>query len=243
MLDVVLKSAEGIASAKDLPGLRSSILSAVRNFGFAGYNLRLTRRRPLEVIENPASASWSIRSPDSYANDLWAPRDPSLLQASIGEPAFLWGESDWQLGGYREYDEYLQANGIKGGVTIPLSQGADLQGAMTLLSVSDAPLSDETLKAVGIIGHLAQARVTAVIYTPPPLAPVRHNLNALSGLQIEILDLIATGKTNREISIILEKSRRAIDYHVHEILKKLGVSSRTQAAAVHLRGQVLRSKE
>jgi len=237
MLELVSKSVEKLAVAKDLPDLQSSLLSAVQDLGFVSYNLSLNKRRAVEFMEDPTLTNWSTGDLDSYANDLWAPRDPLLQKAAENGPAFLWHERDWRGTNHHEYSEYLQANGIRGGVTLPLSLAPDKLGAMTLLSVSDEALTNEALMAARIIGHFAVARTSAVTYTIPRHAPEPRGLQSLSDIQLKILDWVAKGKTNREISVIMEKSRRAIDYHMHEILGKLGVSSRTQAAAIYISRQ------
>jgi len=59
---------------------------------------------------------------------------------------------------------------------------------------------------------------------------------ALSGLPLtrresEILAYVAVGKTNREIAIILDISSRTVSKHVEHILERLGVETRTAAAA------------
>jgi DNA-binding CsgD family transcriptional regulator len=66
--------------------------------------------------------------------------------------------------------------------------------------------------------------------TPP--AFVRPGSEApLTARELEVLRLIATGRTNREIATGLCLSERTIDRHVGNILNKLDVPSRTAATA------------
>jgi len=61
-------------------------------------------------------------------------------------------------------------------------------------------------------------------------------LEVLSPRELDVLRLIARGRTNRQISEDLLVSVSAVKKHVHQIITKLGVSDRTQAAisAIHL---------
>lgn len=63
----------------------------------------------------------------------------------------------------------------------------------------------------------------------------------LSEMQAEILHWAAAGKSNGDIATILGISRRGCDYHMGEIYRKLGVSSRSQAVAAYSQGDVERS--
>ena len=53
----------------------------------------------------------------------------------------------------------------------------------------------------------------------------------LTGRELEVLALVATGKTNREIAAALVISEHTVARHVQHILAKLSVSSRTAASA------------
>ena len=53
----------------------------------------------------------------------------------------------------------------------------------------------------------------------------------LTGREVELLALVATGKTNREIASDLVISERTVARHVSNIFNKLGVSSRSAATA------------
>ena len=52
-----------------------------------------------------------------------------------------------------------------------------------------------------------------------------------------MLRLLATGSSNREIAAGLSISERTVEHHVRHVLTKLGLPSRTAAAAyAHTRG-------
>jgi DNA-binding NarL/FixJ family response regulator len=54
----------------------------------------------------------------------------------------------------------------------------------------------------------------------------------LTSREAEVLSLVAAGKTNREIGTQLFVSEKTASVHVSNILRKLGVSSRVDAAAI-----------
>jgi ATP/maltotriose-dependent transcriptional regulator MalT len=60
---------------------------------------------------------------------------------------------------------------------------------------------------------------------------VPDELHGLSERELEVLRLVASGKTNREIAEALVVSRHTVARHVQNIFAKLGVSSRTAATA------------
>jgi DNA-binding NarL/FixJ family response regulator len=53
----------------------------------------------------------------------------------------------------------------------------------------------------------------------------------LSGRELEVLRLVAAGRTNPEIASALVLSEKTVARHLSNIFAKLGVSSRTAAAA------------
>ena len=70
------------------------------------------------------------------------------------------------------------------------------------------------------------ARVTALMTTAPSVAR-----GPLTGREIEVLRLIATGKTNRMIATDLAISEKTVARHVSNIFTKLDLPSRSAATA------------
>jgi DNA-binding NarL/FixJ family response regulator len=63
----------------------------------------------------------------------------------------------------------------------------------------------------------------------------RDSLKLLSRREIEILALVAEGSSNAEIADLLVISRGTVKSHVHQILRKLGASNRTEATYIYLK--------
>jgi DNA-binding NarL/FixJ family response regulator len=61
-------------------------------------------------------------------------------------------------------------------------------------------------------------------------AATAHEHAGLSRREHEVMRLVASGRTNREIATELVLSTRTVDMHVRNILTKLRVRSRTEAA-------------
>ena len=64
-----------------------------------------------------------------------------------------------------------------------------------------------------------------------PRAATRSNPGRLTDRQLEVLALLAEGRTNAEIAARLVVSPRTVDNHVAALLRRLGVRSRREVAA------------
>jgi len=90
----------------------------------------------------------------------------------------------------------------------------------------------------GAVLELATARQTfALLDARPDLlridasTGVRSTAAGLSRREVEVLGLIAAGRSNRAIADELVVSEKTVHRHVSNIFAKLGVGSRTAAAA------------
>jgi DNA-binding NarL/FixJ family response regulator len=68
----------------------------------------------------------------------------------------------------------------------------------------------------------------AMVPGPPPEAEHAHGLTAR---EREVLRLVAQGHSNRAIAASLSISERTVEAHVGHLLAKLGLESRSAAAA------------
>jgi two-component system, NarL family, response regulator LiaR len=84
--------------------------------------------------------------------------------------------------------------------------------------------------AAGQVQLSAQAAARLVREVRTPEAP-----ETLSERETEVLRLIAQGNSNKEIAQILGLSDKTVKTHVHRVLAKLGLPSRTQAALYAIR--------
>jgi ATP/maltotriose-dependent transcriptional regulator MalT len=65
----------------------------------------------------------------------------------------------------------------------------------------------------------------------------RERPGGLTGREVEVLRLVAAGRSNHEIARVLVLSQKTVERHLSNIFSKLDVSSRTAAAAyAHERG-------
>jgi DNA-binding CsgD family transcriptional regulator len=64
-----------------------------------------------------------------------------------------------------------------------------------------------------------------------PHAATRENPSGLTARELDVLRLVATGMRNSQIAERLVVSPKTVDHHVSAILGKLGVKTRTEAAA------------
>jgi DNA-binding NarL/FixJ family response regulator len=80
--------------------------------------------------------------------------------------------------------------------------------------------------------NLAARKPPSVVPSPPPESAARF---ALSERELEVLRLVIDGRSNPEIAAQLFISQKTVRNHVTNILAKLGVTSRTAAATLALR--------
>ena len=69
----------------------------------------------------------------------------------------------------------------------------------------------------------------------------RESRTGLSAREIEILEMVSRGLTNKEIARVLQISHYTVRNHVNHISAKLQVADRTEAATVALRQGIIRA--
>jgi DNA-binding CsgD family transcriptional regulator len=232
LLEITSGVVASICNADDKHELRRAINASAGLLGFDSFNLGCEKRAQREFMTNPTLTNWSYDDLVAYERDGWSERDPLLEYAATGTGPLYWQRPTWKVR-HDDYLEYIEHAGIFSGITIPMGGPSGMVGALTLLSFADREHDKDAVHAATIIGMVAKERARSLGLFSGDAPAVNGMLQSLSSLQREVLKWIANGKSNSEIAIIVGQSKRSVDYHVIEILKKLAVSSRAQAAAFY----------
>ena len=107
-----------------------------------------------------------------------------------------------------------------------------------LKDVREQELIDAVV-AVGAGGAVLQPELTRKLVAGLRLGEGQHEqqppIGPLTDRELEVLRLVAGGRSNREVSESLGVSVRTVETHLRHVYRKLGVSSRTEAAVAALR--------
>jgi DNA-binding NarL/FixJ family response regulator len=90
--------------------------------------------------------------------------------------------------------------------------------------------AEPILAAVAALSRRTRLSVTAT--APAVLDQTSMDPLGLTAREVEVLSLVSTGQTNRQIGDALYISEKTASVHVSNILRKLGVTSRVDAAAI-----------
>lgn len=109
-----------------------------------------------------------------------------------------------------------------------------------LLAADALAVHRTTDRIAALAGHLTVDAVpgwgtTVTVDLPLTVSAAPAATDPLEGLQpreLEVLDQLAQGRRNREIALTLHISESTVKFHVANILAKLGVTSRGEAAAL-----------
>jgi ATP/maltotriose-dependent transcriptional regulator MalT len=115
----------------------------------------------------------------------------------------------------------LAAGEDRSGVAGRLGQAADIANALAA-----RPLRDEISSLAG------RARISIAAETDSKSSGEAAALPGLTGRELEVLRLVAAGRNNRDIAAELFISAKTASVHVSNVLAKLGVHARVEAAAI-----------
>jgi DNA-binding NarL/FixJ family response regulator len=134
---------------------------------------------------------------------------------------------------------------------------------VVVLSAADDPYSVRAAFVAGAQGYLLKSASTAIVadgvrqvlgggvYADPSVAsllaaglrgtaPGEGGLAELSGREVEVLRLVADGKSNKEIGDLLGLSALTVKSHLARIARKLGTGDRAEMVALAMRAGVIR---
>lgn len=181
----------------------------------------------LQMVGEAGSGAEALR--------LCAEKQPDVVLMDLVMPEMDGADATRRI---REQDPAIQVVALTSFREEDLVQGALQAGAIGYLlkNVSADELADAIRAAHSGRPTLAPEATEALIHaaTKPPEPQFD-----LTPRELEVLALVVKGLNNREIAENLIVSQSTVKFHVSSILSKLGVSSRTEAAALAVEHDLL----
>ena len=128
--------------------------------------------------------------------------------------------------------DYLLEAVRAGAAGFVLKESAFVRIVAAVQSVIDGEHSLDPLLTVQLLNRLPERSHPPRELSPEDADRRERTLRTLTGRELQILGLVTLGKTNADISETLFLSVGTVKTHVHHLIKKLGVSDRTQAAVL-----------
>ncbi len=208
------------------------------------------RRRVVVVEDHPIFRDGVVQcldaEPDFMVVGVWTHGDidPEALRALA--PALVLMDVELPVVSGIEATRRIRA-ALPDACVVMLTAHADPDLLMSALQVGAAgyllkhtPAAElvDTLRRIADGDHQLDPDVAARMlreFRGRPAASAAHALPPLSAREEEVLKLLATGETNRQIARRLSVSEETIKSHVASILRKLAVPDRTSAAVLAVR--------
>jgi ATP/maltotriose-dependent transcriptional regulator MalT len=186
--------------------------------------LEAARAKPAQWAEGPAYAALALAEHGRLRHALGeAPPDPGAFAAAAERFDALRLPWPTAYARMRAAEGWVQAGDrdAAGAALTAACAAARAMGAVPLCQEAEA------------LGRRARLRTSAVADAPADDgAPDAAQQLGLTPRELEVLLLVAEGRTNREIGAALFMSEKTASVHVSRILAKLGVGGRVEAAAV-----------
>jgi DNA-binding CsgD family transcriptional regulator len=170
----------------------------------------------------PELAAWHATALAERTRQQGQP-DPAAWAAAVAAWERLAQPYRVAYAGYRQAEALLATTGDRDTAAAVLARAAELCGRL-----GARPLQGE-VQALAQRARLDQTPPTAAPAAgmPPPAAQL-----GLTPREAEVLALVAAGRSNRQIAQALFISPKTVGVHVSNILAKLGVAGRVEAAAI-----------
>jgi DNA-binding NarL/FixJ family response regulator len=181
------------------------------------------------AAEDPTDALASLKAcaeahPTTYGRSMLA-----LARARAGDPEPL-TRLRQAIAGFSEADLPWEA------AVARLELARRLQESHPAVAVAEARQALNTFEGLNAGFHL-DATNALLRQLGEKVAPPRSAGGALTRREREVFELIGSGMSNPEIAERLFISRKTVEHHVGNILAKLGLRNRAEAAALAVRGE------
>lgn len=216
-----------LLNASNVDELFAALVPIARELGFdhCAYGIRtpLPVSNPKVLMLNNYPQQWQQR----YQRENYLACDPTVSHALRSTASQVWTEDIFSSA--RPFWEEARAHGLRVGIAQPCHGNHGVVGLLTLSRPHDA-LSQPELRNNSMriywLAQLVHEGMSRIIL--PQMLP-ETSIN-LSDREVEVLRWTADGKTSHEVSEIMKISERTVNFHVNNVMEKLGTRNKTAAA-------------
>ena len=215
---------------------RQTLSDALSDIGYAQFSyvgVDLARVRGHTLIEMEPTLIHFTNRPDwgrRYIDGDYGKNDPVMRECFSSRLPIRWTEAfmaDTRTRKEARVMEDAWENGIRQGYTLPL-YGPGGEIGLLMMSCAEKEeeffrLTDEYQYDIHVMAYYFHHMVHKALYksVSPPIN--------LTTREVEILQLTAYGKTAREISSTLAIAERTVNFHLRNLMGKLGVRNKAHA--------------
>jgi DNA-binding CsgD family transcriptional regulator len=154
--------------------------------------------------------------------------------AALARAVAARGDLEWGARLYGTVDAVLEATGGN----LPMTALPSFEAARAAVRAALGNDKFEAARAAGralplpdVLAEVDRGAASSFRPAKAERTGTPRTLFGLTARELEVLRLVASGRTNREIAAALFVTQRTAATHITHILAKLGVESRTEAAA------------
>jgi DNA-binding CsgD family transcriptional regulator len=224
-------------SARTVPELLTLFEQTMRSEGFENSCMA-------KLVDGRIREAYWMEFPEghleTYLAEGWQNIDPVLAFTARARRPFLWDQEAPRLqlepAQIALLDECKRA-GVHSIVVSPIHEP---DGSCNVVGASRRhPEPPDPARVPILQACFSQVWCRYTALTGASVVTDPQNAVALTQKELEVLKWIKVGKSNADISEIMSLSTKTVEYHVGNILRKLGATNRTTAVVIAIQRQLL----
>ena len=176
---------------------------------------------------------------ETYLAEEWDKVDPILAYTAMATRPFCWDDVASRMQFSRDQTALLDECKRVGVHSIIVAPFPNPNGGCDIVGVSRRHPDQPDRARIAILQAICAQTWCRYADLAGGAVGNGHREMALTDRELEILKWVKDGKSNSEISEIMGLSVKTIEYHVGNILKKLGAANRTTAVVIAIKHRLL----
>lgn len=204
----------------------AAVDKAVHELGFEYYHFVYRQVLPFSQARMRSISNYPLLWRKRYAEREYGAIDPLVSHIMNSDELLQWDEHL-----FRDVPELwidLQRHGLCHGVTRSIPGGVQGRGVLSMARSLPEISQNELTQQRERIGQLTQ--LIHSVFSRKSLDDAASSLPGLSPREAEVMRWTADGKSARDIAEILDLSKNTIDFHIKNIVNKMGAPNKTAAA-------------